>query len=346
MASGEARRTARLGVVGCGAIGRDHIRRLSTLVAGAEVTGVFDVVAEAAQAAVDDLGLGARRFGGVAELVSADEVDAIVIASRNDAHLEPLLAAIAAGKPAFVEKPMAIDAEQSRQVVEAEVAHGARLVQVGFNRRFDAGYLQMKRILDAGDLGAPLLGAGRHYNVAPATAYYGTENVVNDSFVHDIDAFRFLLDDDIARVEVRIGRRNSLNPAPALDEPQLLLMETVGGVIVPVEGNVNCQYGYDIQARVVCERGLVSLPDVATPEVRFAGRIAHPISSDWADRFADAYTAEFRAFVDAVNGRRALAGPDAWDGLMASLTADAALVSLRERVPVDVPRPARPALYA
>lgn len=124
----------------------------------------------AAQAAVDDFGLTARIGSSVAEVVVSDEVDAIVIAARNDAHLEPLLAAIAAGKPAFTEKPMTIDAAQSRQVVEAEVAEGRRLVQVGFNRRFDRGFLQMKEILDSGELGTPLLAAGRHYNAAPATS--------------------------------------------------------------------------------------------------------------------------------------------------------------------------------
>lgn len=162
--------------------------------------------------------------------------------------------------------------------------------------------------------------------------------------MHDIDAFRFRLDEDYARVEIRVGKRNSLNPAPDLDEPQLMILETVSGVIIPVEGNMNCQYGYDIQARVVGECGVVSLPDVATPEVRLAGSIAHPISADWSNRFVDAYDAEFRAFVDAVDGRAELPGPTAWDGYRASVTADAALLSLREKRRVDIERFERPGL--
>ncbi|MGO1317473.1 MAG: Gfo/Idh/MocA family protein [Cellulomonadaceae bacterium] len=335
----------KLGFIGCGSIGRDHIERVTRTVAGATVAGVFDVVPEAAQAAVDDFGLDATIFASDTELIDSPDIDAIVVASRNDAHLAPILHAISVGKNVLSEKPLTTSAQDSRAIVDAEVAAGRRFVQVGFNRRYDPGYIQLKEIVDSGEIGALLLSNCRHYNVAPATAYYQTDNVINDTLIHELDIMRHLFGESYKSIEIKIGRRNSLNPAAGLDEPQLAIFEMASGALITVEVNINCQYGYDIQCRLVGEKGIVSLPDVATPEVRLDGQIRHSIDKSWTNRFIDSYNREFQAFIDSVTRANTPPAPSAWDGYAASVAADAALASLHGAGKVDVVLPERPALY-
>lgn len=339
----------KVGFIGCGNMGRDHIDRIANRMGNATITAVYDLYPEAAQKAIDDFGLTARICADADELIDADDVDVVVMASRNDAHLDPLLHCIRVGKPVFTEKPMTIDAADSWKVVEAEVAAGKKLVQVGFNRRYDTGYEQMKQIIDSGRIGELLCGDCRHFNASAATSYYGTDNVVNDTLIHECDILHYLFQDDYKAVEIKCARQNRLNPngAEKLREPQIAIIEFAHGAIVTVEANVNCQYGYDIQCRLVGESGTVNLPDVATPEVRQAGTIECAISDDWFARFLDAYDKEFRGFFNRIERDEEPSGQmaTAWDGYVANVAADAMLKSLHEGGRVEIELPERPALY-
>ncbi len=123
--------TVRVGVIGAGLIGKEHIRRLTDTVTGARVTAV---------------------------------TDAVLVTSWGPAHAEHVLNAIAAGKPVFCEKPPATTAGDCLRIVEAETARGRRLVQVGFMRRYDTGYQQMKQVIDSGRIGEPLVVHCAHRN--------------------------------------------------------------------------------------------------------------------------------------------------------------------------------------
>lgn len=339
-----------VGFIGCGSIGRDHIERITNQIAGGKVTGIFDVVDAAARKAVDDFGLDAQIFSSADALIESKSIDAVVVASRNDAHLQPLLKAISVGKPVFTEKPMTISGEDSLKIVEAEVALGHKFTRVGFNWRFDPGYAALKKYVDSGEIGSLLLAGMRHYNARAATTYYRTDNVINDTLIHNFDILHYLFNDEYRSIEMKFARQNSLNPNPAenLREPQLAIFEFAHGAIATAEANINCQYGYDIQCRLVGESGIVSLPDVATPEIRREGQISHAIDSSWTARFVDAYNNEFRAFFDDVENDHEPASPvaTAWDGYVASVTADAAIESLHGAGKVPLTFAERPALYA
>ena len=105
------------------------------------------------------------------DLIADGGVDAVLVTSWGLAHEEHVLAAIEAGKPVFCEKPLARTEEACRRIIEAEMAAGRRLVQVGFMRRYDAGYNALKAVLDAGEIGAPLLMHCAHRN--PSVPPYG-----------------------------------------------------------------------------------------------------------------------------------------------------------------------------
>ena len=144
----------RIGVLGAGFMGANHTRLLATEVSGATPVAIADVDFARATALAERHGL--RALASAEDLIADAEVDAVLIASPDPSH-EPLaLAAISAGKPALVEKPLATDAAGCRRIVEAELAAGRRLVQVAYMRRYDPGYVAMKATLTSGRLGAPL----------------------------------------------------------------------------------------------------------------------------------------------------------------------------------------------
>ncbi|MFC7327289.1 Gfo/Idh/MocA family protein [Marinactinospora rubrisoli] len=332
--------TVRVGVIGAGMIGQDHIRRLTEVVAGAAVTAVTDIDGPRAAEAASRVGAAVLPSGR--DLIGSPEVDAVLVASWGPSHAEHVLNAIAAGKPVFCEKPLATTAADCLRIVDAERAHGRRLVQVGFMRRFDAGYRRMKDVLASGALGAPLMVHCAHRN-ATVPESYTSVMAAQDTAVHEIDVLRWLLDDEIVSAQVITPRRTSRR-FEHLRDPQIMLFETANGVRVDLEIFVNCQYGYDIQCEVVGEAGLVRLPDPAAAGVRTAGRHGTAVPQDWKERFGDAFDAEFRAWTASVASGAEPCGPSAWDGYAAAVITDAAVRSLEsggEVVAVGLkPRPA------
>ncbi|WP_121826492.1 Gfo/Idh/MocA family protein [Streptomyces rapamycinicus] len=273
---------------------------------------------------------------------AVDEVDAVLVTSWGSTHAEHVLNAIAEGKPVFCEKPLATTAGDCLRVVEGERAHGRRLVQVGFMRRFDAGYRQMKDVLTSGAVGTPLIVHCAHRNPTVPESYVSAM-AAQDTAVHEIDVLRWLLDDEISSVQVTTPRATGKRFGH-LKDPQIMLFETANGVRIDLEVFVNCQYGYDIQRETVGEDGLVRLPDPAAVGIRAAGRHGTGVLQDWKGRFGDAFDTEFREWIASVAAGAEPTGPSSWDGYAATVITDAAVQSLEsggQIVTVDMkPRPA------
>jgi myo-inositol 2-dehydrogenase/D-chiro-inositol 1-dehydrogenase len=328
----------KVGIIGTGMIGQDHIRRLTQVLSGVEVTAVTDIDLARARAAAPQ---GARVHATPEALIAAPEVEAIVICSWGPAHEEQLLAAIAAGKPVFCEKPLVTSAAAALRVMDAEVAHGRRLVQVGFMRRFDADYRRLKAVIDGGSLGAPLLYHSAHRNAAvPET--WGSEMPLNDTLVHDADISRWLLDDEVTGVEVRVPRRN--RRGGELRDPVFVLLHMASGALVDVEISVNIAYGYDIRGEVSCEEGVAALPNRPASVVSDRNGIRQALPVDWRERFIEAYDQEFREWIVAA-GDGTATGPSTWDGYAATLVADAALRAVDSGRIEPVAMRDKPALY-
>jgi myo-inositol 2-dehydrogenase/D-chiro-inositol 1-dehydrogenase len=330
----------KVGVIGTGMIGQDHLRRLTEVLSNVEVVAVTDIDLARARAAAPK---GARVHDTAQALIRAQEVEALVICSWGPAHEEQLLAAIAAGKPAFCEKPLVTSEAAALRVMDAEVAHGKRLIQVGFMRRFDADYRRLKAVIDGGTLGAPLLYHSVHRNASVPEGLYTSDMPLNDTLVHDADISRWLLDDEVTGVEVRVPRRNSRGKD--LRDPTFVLLHMASGALVDVEISVNIAYGYDIRGEMSCEQGVASLPNRPATVVSDRHGIRQAIPGDWRERFIAAYDQEFREWTAAAANGTAT-GPSTWDGFAATLVADAALRAVESGRLERISMRDKPALYA
>jgi len=335
--------TVRVGVIGTGMIGQDHIRRITEVIPGGRVAAVTDVDLDRAGQVAAGLP-GARVHPTGQDLIADPGVDAVLVTSWGATHEEYVLAAISAGKRVFCEKPLAPTAAGALRIVEAEMAAGRRLVQVGFMRRYDAGYNALKDALDAGQVGAPLVMHCAHRN--PSVPPYGftTDMIISDSAVHEMDLVRWLFDEEIAATSVLRPRPTS-KAAQALQDPLIVLFEMVSGILVDVEVFVNAGYGYDIRAEVVGEAGTLALADAGGTTVSRQGQRSGRVPADWRERFGRAFDAEFTDWLRAV-AAGTTTGPGCWDGYAAAVVTDRCLHALSTGERVTVPVPERPDFYA
>lgn len=308
----------KVGVIGCGMIGREHIKRLSKKLQGVQVTAVSDVYEESAKKAAEICG--ARAYSDAAQVIADPAVEAVVITAPGFAHADIVLQAIKAGKRIFCEKPLATTAEDCKKIVEAEIASGKHLVQVGFNRRYDKGYRQLKAVLDEKKLGEPLMIHCTHRNPVVADSYT-TEMAVHDTLIHEIDCLHWLVGDEYESAQV-IFTKKTKNALPHLQDPQFMIFRTKGGLCIDVEVFVNCKFGYDINCEVVCEEGTVKLAAPSAPIVRTDAKVSTGIETSWINRFIESYDTELQDWIDAA-GAGVINGPTAWDGYVAAVTADA-----------------------
>lgn len=325
-----------VGVIGCGGMGRDHIRRLTNVITSTKVVAVSDVFEEGGKKVAEQYGVKFYKEG--ADLINDPEVQAVVVCTADPFHAPLVLECIKAGKYVFCEKPLAPTAEDCKKVVDAEMAFGRRLVQVGFMRRYDNGYRAMKKVIEEGKIGAPLLIHACHRNFSHVPGHTSDMTIAN-SGIHELDVLRWLVGEDYVKGGVICGKQNRGEDPEILLDPQVMILETKTGVRIDVEINQHAGYGYDIQCEVVGEKGVVSLPDPATVHTRLDCQAGYEIYHDWTQRFVQAYDTEFEEWAKSVEAGE-LVGPSSWDGYAACIGADACNRARNEGVymmPIELP---------
>ncbi|GAA2358218.1 Gfo/Idh/MocA family oxidoreductase [Saccharopolyspora halophila] len=333
----------RVGLIGAGRMGADHALRLDQRISGVRLAAVADPDLDRAKQVAD--GTAARAVADPFEIIGDSGVDALVIASPGEVHEPLLLAAIDNDVPVLCEKPLTPDAKSSLRVVEAEEARGKRLVQVGFMRRFDVEYAELKRLLDTGDLGAPLMLHCVHRNAATPPGFT-SEMMIYDSVVHEFDTARWLLDSEISAVTVRAPRSSSAAPAGLLD-PQIVTIETARGAVVDVEIFVNCGFGYQVRCEAVGEQGTALVGGDSGPVIHRSGQWSGVVTADFRERFGAAFDHEFQRWADAAHqGEVDSAAADVWDGYAAAAACEAGVHAQVSGERTEVELAERPDFYA
>ena len=331
-----------VGVVGTGGMGAMHAENVHDNLANCRLVAVADVDSGRAERLAERCGSPAVYQDPVG-LIRDDAVEAVVIASPDATHLPLVLECLENEKPVLCEKPLAGNAGDALEIVEAEVGLGNKLVQVGFMRRYDPQHVAVKEAVASGSVGEPMLFKGWHRNLDHEPGLESAA-VVTNSTIHDIDSARWFLGEEIEEVYV-LG----VNTAPKLGKDvldlQLVQFSTTGRRLGTIETNVVSGYGYEVGVELVGGLGTVQTAPSSGAVVRGARTTSQRVEEDWLQRFHEAYVIELRSWIASL-GNDSPTGPNAWDGYASLVVADACIASLRSGSPEKVPTLEAPALYA
>ncbi|MEO5314652.1 Gfo/Idh/MocA family oxidoreductase [Pseudarthrobacter sp. CC12] len=333
-----------LGLVGVGRIGVMHANNITALNGDLNSRGVrvslrLTDVAEGHARGIAD-GLGAEFLPSV-EALLASGVDGLVIATGTGTHPELIRAGVDAGIPVFCEKPVAINAAQALPLLDY-IRSNNGVVQIGHQRRFDAGYLEAKRAYESGELGwIHTLRAVTCDMTPPPVEFLATSGgLFRDCSVHDFDILRWLTGREI--VEVYATGSNNGDPAIGAVgdlDTALALVTLDDGTVGTVSASRYNGAGHDVRLEIQgSNRSLMVGLDEKTALVSAEPGITFPHGEPhktFAERFHQAYRSEMAAFIELTQGQRENpCSPE--DAVAASLVADAAQESLATGVPVQL----------
>ncbi|MFF0711802.1 Gfo/Idh/MocA family protein [Streptomyces bauhiniae] len=327
----------RIGILGLGRIGVFHAETLSALDAVTSLV-VADPVADAAKAAAERYG---AQVADSPEALLAAGVDGLVIAAATDAHPALIRAGVAAGVPVFCEKPVARTIAEGVAVLDA-VREGGVPIQIGFNRRFDAGFMAARAAVRSGELGKLHTVRSTTLDPAPPPAAYvaASGGIFRDCSVHDFDMIRWVTGREVTEVYAVGGNRGAAYIGEAGDADTTSAVLTLDdGTIAVVSNSRHNARGHDVRMELLgfADSLAVGLDDrlpirSAEPGVTFPSGTPHDF---FMDRFADAYRAELTAFTEVVAGTRP-SPCTVEEALEAGWIAEACTLSLREHRPVTL----------
>ncbi|HWL89442.1 MAG TPA: Gfo/Idh/MocA family oxidoreductase [Polyangiaceae bacterium] len=321
----------RIGLAGVGLIGSFHAKTLRQL---AEIDALVIADADAGRARQVADAVGAEAATRVEDLFTA-KLDGLVIAAATHAHPVLIIRAIEAGLPVFCEKPVAPTLEETLRVLRH--VRAARVpVHIGFQRRFDAGYIAAREAIQSGRLGwIHTLRACTLDEAPPPPEYVPTSGgIFRDCSIHDFDILRWVTGREVVTVYATGENRGDDFIRAAGDVDVMAAVLTFDdGTLAVVSATMYNAAGYDVRLEALGSKAGISVGlDERTPlrsvepGVRFPGGAPYP---GFIDRFRDAYQRELAAFVDVVAGR--IESPcSASDGLAAFLVAEACEVSRHE----------------
>lgn len=329
--------SARIAVIGAGLMGADHASIVAADMPGAVLQVVCDMDETRAKGVADSYGAAdvATDPEGV---IARDDVDAVIVASPDFTHAPLSLASIRAGKRLLCEKPLSQNPNECLDVMVAEQAAGAKHVMLGFMRRYDKSYVEMKQALDSGALGRALMMHNFHRNVeTPASDFTGAMAITN-SAPHEFDVVRHVLGCEFKSITAHQPKRSD-----ALVAPVVMVLETTDGQVVTIEINNNAAYGYDVRAELVGEAGTIAMNNLAYTRTDMKLASSTRYDNDWRGRYHEAYVRQNRDFLNFVNtGIFPATASDCWDGYCATIVAETganALATGTQKPVVMTPKP-------
>lgn len=325
----------KMGLLGAGRIGAVHYESLLANEAVSSVI-VYDIDQDRARALASPARMAVAP--NIDALVS--EADAFVIATSTDTHAELLIRAARAEKPAFCEKPIALDVASTDEAIAATDA--AQIpVQIGFNRRFDQGFQRAKRAVDSGELGTLLSVVGHHHDHTPPPDSYIplSGGQFRDQLIHDFDSLRFVTGDEAEKLHATGTSVGLTGFAEHDDYTSTVVTIWLGsGALAALIGVRTDPVGYDVRMELFgTESSIAAGYDLHTP-LNSTERDAAPIDTPYREilsRFGDSYRAEIDEFILLASGK-AESRCTPRDAREALVLAEAAALSARENRVVSI----------
>ncbi len=296
----------KIGIIGIGVMGAGHARFIKEFVPDAQVVALFDIDSQKIADLAAELGTVTVQTTEPETLMNHPDVDAVIIASPDPLHVAHLRLAIESKKPILCEKPIATTLEDARSIAQEIRAYeknmGKTMIHFGFMRRFDASYREVRRLIETGDFGKPTFFRTITRNVASTGAT--TPGLFTNIAIHDFDIFRWLFNDEWVSVQSHYPRKSSLSP-DGIADPLVITAYMKSGLMMVADIVAFNNYGYDVRAEVICEKGSIEIGingDVITRANRVMG--AHTggaMEENWIPRFKNSYIEELRAWIKAIS---------------------------------------------
>jgi myo-inositol 2-dehydrogenase/D-chiro-inositol 1-dehydrogenase len=326
----------RVALIGCGRMGSVHARNLARQ-PRLEFAALADADGDRARKMAAELG---TRVASEADILADPSIAGVIIATPTRQHLEGVRRALAAGKAVFCEKPLALDVADL-EAVAPEFAAARPPLFVAFNRRFDPHYQELKRRIDAGEIGTlESLHLVSHDPALPPLAFIpDSGGLFKDFTIHDFDMADWLLGErptevfawSACLVDPQIARLGDADTAK-------VLLRTASGRICAISNSRRSGYGYDQRVEAFGSQGALRVDNVTRSLVSSwiqDGAHADAFRENFVERYADGYRAELDHFARILEGGEAPAtGFDA--NLRALRLAEAAARSVRDGAPAAV----------
>ncbi|MDH7808641.1 MULTISPECIES: Gfo/Idh/MocA family oxidoreductase [unclassified Rhizobium] len=333
--------TTRIAIIGAGLMGADHAKIVAEDLPGATLQVVCDMNADRARKVAE--AYGAHDIDADPERVAdRSDVDAVIIASPDFTHAPLSLSCINAGKRVLCEKPLSQSSKECIDIMRAEQVAGSKHIMLGFMRRFDQSYVEMKRTIQDGTLGRALMMHNFHRNVSTPAADFTGAMAITNSAPHEFDVARHVLETEYVSISAFQPKRSD-----SLVAPVHMVLETEDGQLVNIEINNNAAYGYDVRAELVGEKATIAMNAINYTRIDRALGQSTSYEADWRGRYAEAYRRQNRAFLRFVETE---AFPDiassSWDGYCAAVVAEAGVRALDEGRKIPIKMIVKPEFYA
>lgn len=312
---------------GAGRIGAIHAANVAAH-PNARLVYVVDVFEQSAQNLANQHG---ARVASVEQALADPDIQAVIIASSTDTHADLIEQSARAGKAIFCEKPIDLNLERTRQCLDTLASSGVTCL-VGFNRRYDPQFSELKARLERGDIGQVEMVTITSRDPSPPPAQYvqSSGGLFRDMMIHDLDMALWLLGEPV--VEVFATASCLIDPAigAAGDvDSALVTLKTAGGKLCQISNSRRAAYGYDQRIEVLGALGMLQANNQLESNLVLTtdqgSRGAKP-EYFFLQRYADAYRRELEHFLDILDtGATALT--KAQDGFNALALAEAALTS-------------------
>jgi inositol 2-dehydrogenase len=298
-----------IGLIGLGRLGRVYARDLAGRIAETRLVAVADPIGSLAQEVAAEFDV-PRHYTDPLGLIDDASVEALVIVSPTDTHRQLVIAAAQRGKPTFCEKPPALSLGEIAEMKDA-IAKSGIFFQMGFMRRFDAGYASAKKQIEAGRIGTPLVFKSTSRDpFRPSLEYANPKSsggMLIDMGIHDFDLARWFMGDvgTVATIGATIAYPE-LATVGDIDNAVASLTFASGKLGV-VDLSRSGIYGYDIATEILGLEGTLKIGYLRETPVMLLTKnsVAHDTVPYFMERFRDAYTTQLQNFAQNVQQDRA-----------------------------------------